>query len=228
VEELKIRPVTFVSFYDAVRYVNWLHNGALSGAQDENTTEDGAYTLTPEKIANNSVTRNPGALVFLPNENEWYKAAYYHNDTDSYTKYPFSNTAPVCAAPSSTENQANCNNIVGSYPGEKTPVGSYSTTSGPYGTFDQGGNVWEWTEEISEDRRIIRGGSLNTGVYTLASSHRFAEGPMQEASGTGFRVAAVSGVGPIVPVPEPSIPLGLVFGIMLLLVIRNMVVHHEQ
>ncbi|MHC4179443.1 MAG: SUMF1/EgtB/PvdO family nonheme iron enzyme [Planctomycetota bacterium] len=39
------RPVTAVSFWDACRFVNWLHNGLQTGAQDSSTTEDGAYTL---------------------------------------------------------------------------------------------------------------------------------------------------------------------------------------
>jgi len=40
-------PVNFVSFLDAARFANWLHNGQPTGAQDDTTTEDGAYTLTP-------------------------------------------------------------------------------------------------------------------------------------------------------------------------------------
>jgi hypothetical protein len=69
--------VDFVSFWNALRFANWLHNGQPRGLQDETTTEDGAYTLTPTGIVNNTITRNPGAVVFLPSENEWYKAAYY-------------------------------------------------------------------------------------------------------------------------------------------------------
>ena len=42
-----------------------------------------------------SITRNAGATVFLPSENEWYKAAYYNPATSSYFQYPTSsNTAP--------------------------------------------------------------------------------------------------------------------------------------
>ena len=35
------KPVVYVSFYDAMRYCNWLHNGAQAGGD----TENGAYTL---------------------------------------------------------------------------------------------------------------------------------------------------------------------------------------
>jgi hypothetical protein len=44
-------PVNHVSFYDSLRFANWLHNGQPTGAQDNTTTEDGAYTLTPAGIA---------------------------------------------------------------------------------------------------------------------------------------------------------------------------------
>ena len=39
------RPVTWVSYWDSLRFANWLNNGQLSGPQDATTTEDGAYTL---------------------------------------------------------------------------------------------------------------------------------------------------------------------------------------
>jgi probable HAF family extracellular repeat protein len=71
-------PVIFVTWYDAVRFANWLHNG-----QGNSDTENGAYTLlggTPTPSNANSISRNPGAKWFLPSENEWYKAAYHKND----------------------------------------------------------------------------------------------------------------------------------------------------
>ena len=40
------KPVNYVSFFDAMRFVNWLHNGQPTGAQDASTTEDGVYTIT--------------------------------------------------------------------------------------------------------------------------------------------------------------------------------------
>ena len=55
-------PVVSVSWYDSIRFANWLHNG-----QGDGNTEDGAYTLhgrcgrTPTN--GNSITRNAGAQV---------------------------------------------------------------------------------------------------------------------------------------------------------------------
>lgn len=69
------KPVNYVSFFDALRFANWLNNG--QGSAD---TETGAYTLlggTATPSNGLTAVRNPAAGVFLPSENEWYKAAYY-------------------------------------------------------------------------------------------------------------------------------------------------------
>ncbi len=63
--------MVFVDFYDSLRFANWLHNGQPTGAQDNSTTEDGAYTITAEGIAANSITRNARATIFLTSEDEW-------------------------------------------------------------------------------------------------------------------------------------------------------------
>jgi formylglycine-generating enzyme len=59
------KPVNYVSWYDAARFTNWLHNGQGSGS-----TETGAYTLNGNT---GLITKNVGATVWLPSEDEWYK-----------------------------------------------------------------------------------------------------------------------------------------------------------
>ena len=63
------KPVNYVSWYDAARFVNWLHNGQGTGG-----TETGAYSLSGNI---GIVTKNVGVTVWIPTESEWYKAAYY-------------------------------------------------------------------------------------------------------------------------------------------------------
>ena len=68
-------PVSLVSFYSALRFANWLHNNKPNtGAQTNETTEDGAYTFSAIDVVG---PRNPGARAAIPTEDEWYKAAYY-------------------------------------------------------------------------------------------------------------------------------------------------------
>ena len=61
-------PVTYVSWGDAARFANWLHNGQPTGAQNASTTEDGAYTLNgaTSDAALNAVSRNANATWFIP------------------------------------------------------------------------------------------------------------------------------------------------------------------
>lgn len=190
-------PVTYVSFWDAARFSNWLQNGQPTGAQTVLTTEDGAYTLTPAAIAANSVLRNPTASVFLPSEDEWYKAAYYDPIAELYYDYPTgTNTTIDCAAPEvDTGNSANC------YPyadptGTLTDVGAYALSDSPSGTFDQGGNVYEWHEQIKFDTdRGLRGGAWSGDWSNLDASNSDYDSPTLEIDNIGFRLASV---------PEPS------------------------
>jgi cysteine-rich repeat protein len=192
--------VNWVSFWDATRFANWLHNGQPTGAQDNTTTEDGAYTLTPTGITNNTVTRNAGAVVFVPSEDEWYKAAYYAG-SGTYYDYPAgSNTQTTCALPGETANTANCDYVV--Y--DVTPAGSYAASPSPHGTFDQGGNVWEWSEAIVGGlSRGRRGGGLGSYPHHLAALSGYGSGPANHYSFVGFRVASI---------PEPTCGDGAIQG----------------
>jgi hypothetical protein len=82
-------PVQYVTFWDAVRYVNWISNCRPTGPETPNTTLNGSYDLTDRTVATlYALTRNPGARLFLPSADEWYKAGYYDAGTTSYKTYP--------------------------------------------------------------------------------------------------------------------------------------------
>jgi formylglycine-generating enzyme required for sulfatase activity len=196
------KPVTWVSFRDAARYSNWLQNGQPTGLQTSLTTEDGAYTLTPAAIAANSVLRNLTASVFVPSENEWYKAAYYDPIAGLYYDYPTGTNAIIgCVAPvGDTGNSANCSGSV------LTDVGAYALSGSPSGTFDQGGNVWEWHEQIKYGSlRGLRGGVWGGGASFLAAGDSNVVNPALENPGVGFRVASI---------PEPSTALLVLTGLL--------------
>ena len=185
------RPATFVSFWNTLRFVNWLHNGKPMGPQGPTTTEDGAYTLRAEGMTRNTIQRNANANIFLTNEDEWYKAAYYKGSgkESGYWTYPTqSDEVPAYVPPTDEPNSANVNTAVGNL----TDVGSYPGSPGPYGTFDQGGNVWEWTESIVGQSRISRGGSwFVNGPDPLGRLTRDSTPASFASSVHGFRVASV-------------------------------------
>jgi sulfatase modifying factor 1 len=174
------RPVVYVSWYDAARFTNWLGNG--QGAGD---METGAYTLSGNT---GIITKNVGATVYIPSEDEWYKAAYYNGGTSTYSLYPNGQNSITTA-------DANYNNSVG----HSTDVGSYGDDPSSYGTFDQGGNVWEWNDRVYSGSsgllRGKRGGSWDNLTGPMTSSLAFFSAPSQETFNLGFRVASV---------PEPS------------------------
>jgi len=199
-------PVNFVSWYDSLRFANWLHNGQPTGAQDSTTTEDGAYTFSS---ATSVGTRNAGATISLPAVDEWYKAAYYDAGSASYFDYPAcSDTPTTCALPGPTANTANC--FIWPAVGDLTDVGNYTGSASPYGTFDQGGNIYEWDETIFGTVGQVRGlwgGSFDRGADYLASWQRQAGSPTHELEWIGFRV---------VNVPEPGGGLLLRTGLLVL------------
>ncbi len=192
------RPVNFVSWGDAARYCNWLHNGQGIGS-----TEDGAYYLNGATGLGPlmSVTRKADAIYWIPSENEWYKAAYHKNDgiTGNYFDFPTSSdTAPGTDLADVTGNNANYRGA--SYPIDSpyytTEVGEFENSDSPYGTFDQGGNVWEWNEAVSGMARDLRGGNWYHESYALNANYRTNYDPLTEASNVGFRLA-----GRVVPEP---------------------------
>ncbi len=196
------RPVNYVSWGDAARFCNWLHNGQPEGAQDLSTTEDGSYSLNgaTSNAALLSVDREPDATWVIPSEDEWYKAAYYRNDgvTGNYWDYPTaSDSVPTSQAPPGTDPLSGSANYLGSCyaigsPYYRTEVGAYDArpSDSPHGTFDQGGNVWEWNEAmISGSYRGLRGGSFANGGFALRAANRNYIDPANEYDGVGFRVA---------------------------------------
>ena len=197
------KPVLYVSWYDSVRFTNWMHNG-----QGSSDTEAGAYSLLGGTAAPSngpSVTRNTDATYWLPSEDEWYKAAYHDasagtagayfdyatgNDTDP------NNNLPLADSGNSANYHAGGATRNTNYP--TTDAGAYSLSESPYGTFDQGGNVWEWNEALITSFRSWRGGGWgNRLAEGLAASVRIRSDPTNENGGVGFRVATLA-------IPEPT------------------------
>ena len=215
-------PVVFVSFYDGLRFANWLHNGQPTGAQGSGTTESGAYALTPGGITANSIVRSGGAQFFVPTENEWYKAAYYEPALDLYYNTPTgTDLAPESDPPPGGSNSANVWEgtyaVTGSAildPGFDylTDAGAYASAASPFGTFDQAGNVWEWNETIDGVYRGLRGGGWNDNPTYASASIVVTDDPTREGDDVGLRLATV---------PEPGQLLLLATGALALAATRR-------
>ncbi len=93
-------------------------------------------------------------------------------------------------------------------PYRATEVGDFENSASPYGTFDQGGNLWEWNESaVTGSTRGLRGGFWASYSVDLPASYRYRHNPSYEYLGFGFRVASVS------PIPEPGSITLLVCGL---------------
>jgi formylglycine-generating enzyme len=171
--------VTFVCWYDTIRFANWMTNQQASG-----DTETGGYTITGGG-ANSGTVTIPTAIQragwaaaeskdywLLPTENEWYKAAFHKKDgeTANYWNYATStDTVPYSDKPSAINYPLNSANfykeqsgtgyndgyaVTGSISWSPTQnyltnVGAFPQSVSAYGTLDQNGNVWEWNEDLT-------------------------------------------------------------------------------
>lgn len=213
-DKMADKPVNFVSFWSVCRYSNWLHNGLPNGDQNALTTETGAYDLTePAAITANTVTRGDSAAYFIPDNDEWDKAAYHDPrsatlggpaDDGNYWLYPtVSDTPPSLATADAAGNIDNDSDPIANYSssadwngqdGNVTTVGSGGIGSGSfYGVRDMAGNLQEWIQDIDGNNRATRGGHFNSSAGDLENTAPFADRLLSAnflSSITGFRVAA--------------------------------------
>jgi formylglycine-generating enzyme len=205
------RPVNYVSWGDSARFANWLHNGqpglVTPVPQDQYSTEDGAYHLNGATTDATllAVSRETDWKWAVTSEDEWYKAAYYKGGGTNagYWDYPLnSNTVPskVLGNPTDPGNNATFYNggyTIGS-PYYRTEAGAHENSDSPYGTFDQGGNVWEWNEAVISSLRGVRGGSFSISSTYLLASYRGGSYPTYEDYNVGFRVVSAPEPGSLV------------------------------
>jgi len=170
------KPVSYVTWETTIRYANWLTNG-----RGESDTEKGAYTIENGQVTLPDHAKLAAAKTTtwaLADENEWYKAAYYDADKadgGEYAKYPLKGER----AP-----KANLNT--------NAPSDAGSFDASPTGTYDQGGNVWEYVESRNGNKVGLRGGSFyhndNEGYMRSATRYDVLSAKWPNY---GFRVVAL-------------------------------------
>ena len=200
------RPITYVSWFDAARFSNWMSNGQPTGRQISKTTENGAYNLSDRRarrgiaVPRNTFNPNTGVTptYYLPTEDEWYKAAFYNpnlnNKAGGYTLYATnSNVAPV-NSPGADSNGANQiyqglyavtqKLSINNQQNYLTSVGSFTRSIGPHGTFDMNGSVWEMIAptDVGNPSMLLRGGAWTSYFSYLQSGYSLTV----SSSGGGF------------------------------------------
>ena len=213
------RPVTYVTWFDAARFANWMSNGQPRGRQGSRTTEDGAYNLTSRSarrglaVARNRTNPNTrrAPRYLIPTEDQWYKVSYYSPDLNEGAGGYFdfgtlSDTQPGNAV-SDSPGQANYTPSAGATAGRfsltqqlsidpqqnyLTDVGAFTASPGPYGTFDMNGNVWEINDGdgTAGNIRELRGGGWTSFYAYLQSSYLVGNPITAQSTNVGFRLAS--------------------------------------
>lgn len=213
------RPATYLNWYRLARLANWLHFGRPNTGESRfGTTEGdaahGAYDTRHFTAPDSDVVvreelpagRNPGARYFLPTEDEWFKAAHYDPDRPGgrpYWTYPVRTDEPPDNRP--PPGGANSvNHVVEHFcigmPFVLTEVGAFQAAMSYFGTQDQGGNVWEWTESwrvpkgaddwrASEPARVLRGGSATYTFIGVSAANADPGHPNHALAVYGGRIA---------------------------------------
>lgn len=227
------RPITYVTWFDAARFANWMANGQPFGTQNASTTENGTYNVNGATSgtapSRNLINPNTGAppTFAIPTENQWYKAAYYspllNSGAGGYWDYATQSNAVPGNTIGSGTNQANyrpsgfyaVTSATTASAGQNylTNVGAFSASPSYYGTFDQSGNVGEWNDFTGapNSSRGRRGGSWSNTLTPNAISATYRDGHETSYSDqvTGFRL--------VQPVPEPMVPVAVAAGGMVAL-----------
>ena len=255
------KPIAFIDFFRAARFVNSLSNGQHVRTQIapgrfryvcqfSTETEFGVYELRKQTSFGSYATRQAVRGFVLPSQDEWIKAAYYSRTVIAgdrqYWRYPtMTDTPPTAATCDACGNVTNAGNgplanyanaavwcpsgcqsgstetcTPPSNPGNLTDVGACLTTS-PWGTYDQGGNVVEWTDTVVAPPadapnplsqciwRQVHGGIATDGAYQLWLSATGSTDPYGQALGSvnqfgGFRVGMLPDAQPCEPDPCPA------------------------
>ena len=172
------RPVTYVSWFSAARFANWMSNGQPRGDQTAKTTEDGAYDMSKAGW----VASPPGYWAYPTQSNEI--PGNVVGDEPNQANYQIEDRKfSVTQSPTGSSAQ----NYL-------TDVGAFTASAGHYGTFDQLGNVYEWTD-LDGSASAARGTdgacwfSGSIPAWDISRADSGLADPAWEAAALGFRLA---------------------------------------
>jgi formylglycine-generating enzyme required for sulfatase activity len=196
------QPATGLNWFHFVKFVNYLNTS--SGYQaaykfDNNSNNFQLWTINEAGYNAANPFRNSLAKYFIPNSDEWYKAAFGSPNGTWYKYATGSNIAPTGVVSGTSSDTAVYNQWIHSGPASVDSAGGLSA----FGTMAQTGNVWEMTESPTEgysndlaSPRELRGGQwTQPNDAVLSSSFKGTILAYDGGPDVGFRVAMV---------PEPS------------------------
>ncbi|MCC5787085.1 MAG: SUMF1/EgtB/PvdO family nonheme iron enzyme [Phycisphaerales bacterium] len=197
-------PVAGISWQEAAKYANWLHNGKSSdpAAIETGAYDTGTWGIDPATGYRTDGGRLPGAKFWIPNLDEWQKAVHY--DPDRYGPgeggwwlHPNSTDDPLTPGrPGVGETMAG---IQEPQFGEwDVPLGSYPDVTTPWGLLDASGGADEWLEEWTHDiaprhrwRIGTHAGQASWEISDRADVIPSAASPSGSVATTGLRIASV-------------------------------------
>lgn len=194
-------PATGLSWCECARIVNWLnvreefspaYKFITSGKNDLNVQWDAADALVIGS-EDFDLYRNKQAKYFLPDKNEWFKAAYYNGTTGLYTDYATGNTVPLAVSSGTDQNSAVYNQLTTQGPAPVTQAGGLSY----YGAMGMDGQIWELLENVKfRQFPSFSSAMLTTKKWNDTTVGKWiSEGgqpPTQESYRAGFRVVAIT------------------------------------
>ncbi len=194
-------PAVYVSWLDALRFANWMTNGQGTGDTESGTyviTNGGATVSVPDAAQRAAWAASGSVHWLVPSHDEWYKAAYYNAQNGTYYAYPFqSNSQPAALAPPGNANSGNFNEVNTQSGGDLlTNVGAYLNSVSPFGSYDMGGDLAQWTDTAgAPGTRYALGSDSSDGPNESASTFALEAGQTGNSIAIGFRVDVV---------PEPA------------------------
>lgn len=209
-----MQPVLGISWRNAARYCNWLHNGkqAVFAALENGAYNTSTWGVDPiSGYLTDAITHETGARYWIPTLDEWLKAAYfdpsrYALGVSGWWEYPNRSAVPLIAGLPGIGQTSGGLHVLS--PFGLVPLLAYPTEMSPWGLFDTSGGASELTEEplfpTAFFRRNAMGADeLSALAYLLDPIGSYTA----EGAFTGLRIATS------VPNPTASfaLPLGLFF-----------------
>jgi formylglycine-generating enzyme len=207
------QPTGDTSWNEAAKFCNWLTTGHYDQGYYAVSGWDGWDSITPNALGHDAYAALHGTTYFIPTEDEWYKAAYYDGTAGVYYDYPTGTNSEPDGIDLDGDTEFDAVFGQGCHLDHPNAVANTGVAS-PYGTFAQGGNVFEWNERRTYYDGEFRGGSWSGGsAEYLHASYRSCVVSDSEWTYIGFRVASIV-------VPEPGSITLLVAGAIAVLVMR--------